>query len=351
LKLAKILLSPFALLFFLILKTRNFLYDKAFFGVTRFDIPVISVGNLSFGGTGKTPHIEYLVKLLWDQNPAVLSRGYRRKTSGYLFANPDTPATQIGDEPRQIKSRFPNLPLAVSENRVLGIPNLLFDAPETGVVLLDDGFQHRPVKPGLNILLTEYRLLFTRDFLAPMGTLREYKSAYKRADLIVVSKCPENLSLDERKTIIREINPLPHQKVFFSHLRYGQIYHWLDLSPLKKSTPVFFAGIANTSSIENYLSNHFKSYKIRKFKDHHLFSFDELRILQDEIKSLGDDAFLLTTEKDLSKLLLPEYRDLLINTPLYVLPVEVEFNPEDAILFNQTVKTYVDQTKPSYRIP
>ncbi|MFY8021281.1 MAG: tetraacyldisaccharide 4'-kinase, partial [Bacteroidia bacterium] len=223
----RFILFPLSILFYGIIKCRNFLYDSKIFGEHSFDIPTLSVGNLSFGGTGKTPHIEYLIRLLSPvAKPAVLSRGYRRKSTGYVFAQADTEAYLIGDEPKQIKSKFPLTPVAVSENRVLGIPNLLYDAPETNVVLLDDCFQHRAVKPGLNILLTEYRKPFYEDYLAPGGTLREYRSAYKRADLIVVSKSPENLKPNMKQEMIQKINPFPHQRVFFSYLQYGEIYHW-----------------------------------------------------------------------------------------------------------------------------
>lgn len=319
------------------------MYDSKIFGEHSFDIPTISVGNLSFGGTGKTPHIEYLIRLLSPYfQTAVLSRGYRRKTSGYLFAENHTEASAIGDEPKQIKTKFPLTAVAVSENRVLGIPNLLFDAPATQAILLDDCFQHRAVKPGLNILLTEFRKPFYEDYLAPGGTLREYKSAYKRADLIVVTKCPEILDEKTKMEMIRKINPFKHQRVFFSFLKYGNIYHWKTGNSIEANKVIFFGGIANTKNVETYLSGKFKEVIIRKYPDHHNYSFKDLVNLQDELNfnKIGN-SILLTTEKDLSKLNLPMYAELLENTAIYILPVEVEFHKNSGKSFDEIVFNYV----------
>ena len=342
----RFILFPLSILFYGIIRSRNFLYDRKIFGEHSFDIPTISVGNLSFGGTGKTPHIEYLIRLLSPvSNPAVLSRGYRRKSTGYVFAQNHTEAIQIGDEPKQIKSKFPFTAVAVAENRVLGIPNLLYDAPETNVVLLDDCFQHRAVKPGLNILLTEFRKPFYEDFLAPGGTLREYRSAYQRADLIVVSKSPENLSPEVKQEMIQKIKPFPHQRVFFSFLKYGNIYHWKNGHTPLANKVIFFGGIANTQSVELYLQGQFKEVVIRKYPDHHHYSFRDLVNLQDELRINQEQTILLTTEKDLSKLSLPIYAELLENTDIYILPVEVEFHKESGKNFDEIVLNYVTKNE------
>jgi tetraacyldisaccharide 4'-kinase len=339
----RFILFPFTILFYGIIRTRNFLYDHKIFGEHTFDITTISVGNLSFGGTGKTPHIEYLIRLLSGiSEPGVLSRGYRRKSSGYLFANHNTEAILIGDEPKQIKTKFPETAVAVAENRVLGIPNLLYDSPQTNVILLDDCFQHRAVKPGLNILLTEYRKPFFDDFLAPGGTLREYKSAYKRADLIVVSKCPVQLEESKKEEFIQKIKPFKHQRVFFSYLKYGEIYHWKTAQHQQAKKVIFFGGIANTSSIESYLKLKFDEVVIRKYPDHHHYTFRDLVNLQDELKSdQNNSTILLSTEKDLSKLNLPMYAELLENTAIYILPVEVAFHKNAGKSFDEIVLNYV----------
>ncbi len=339
----RFILFPFSILFYGIIRFRNFMYDSKIFGEHSFDIPTISVGNLSFGGTGKTPHIEYLIRLLGPYfQTAVLSRGYRRKTTGYLFAENHTEASAIGDEPKQIKTKFPFTAVAVSENRVLGIPNLLFDAPATQAILLDDCFQHRAVKPGLNILLTEFRKPFYEDYLAPGGTLREYKSAYKRADLIVVTKCPEILDEKTKMEMIQKINPFKHQRVFFSFLKYGNIYHWKTGNSIEANKVIFFGGIANTKSVEAYLSGKFKEVVIRKYPDHHNYTFRDLVNLQDELNfDKSGNSILLTTEKDLSKLNLPMYAELLENTAIYILPVEVEFHKNSGKSFDEIVFNYV----------
>ena len=226
----RILVAPFTLLYVGILYLRNLCYNKGLLTETSFELPIINVGNLAFGGTGKTPHIEYLIHLLKpNYKVAVLSRGYKRKTIGYFFASNESTAAQIGDEPRQIKQKFKDeIDLAVSENRVIGVPNLLFDAPETDIILLDDAFQHRAIKAGLNILLTDYNNLFTQDYLTPSGTLREYRAGYKRADIIIVTKCNADLSDSEKQQIIAEIKPLAHQKVYFSYQKFSDLVHYYN---------------------------------------------------------------------------------------------------------------------------
>ena len=200
--LVKILLSPFSLLFGLGVSFRDFLYRKELLKGIEFNIPVISVGNLSIGGAGKTPHIEYLIRLLKDYvNIATLSRGYKRKTKGFMVVHPRNTAEQVGDEPLQFKRKFPDIEVAVAEDRSFAIPELLKWNAELQIVLLDDAFQHRSIKPGLNILLTQFNLPFTRDFLLPSGRLREWRSAYERADIIVVSKCPIDVSEEEKKRV------------------------------------------------------------------------------------------------------------------------------------------------------
>jgi tetraacyldisaccharide 4'-kinase len=216
LKSFRILLLPFALLYGGIVLLRNWLYSKNIFKSTSFGLPLICVGNLSVGGTGKSPMVEYLVLHLKNlYKVATLSRGYKRKTTGYALASEHTTAIDVGDEPMQFYRKFPDVPIAVGEQRILAIPQLLHDKPETQVIILDDAFQHRAIKAGFNILLTDCGNLFTRDFYLPTGDLRDLRSSYKRADVIVVTKCRPDLSEEERQEIIKEIDPLPRQQVFF----------------------------------------------------------------------------------------------------------------------------------------
>jgi len=219
-------LLPFALLYWLGISIRNWLYKKNILKSASFGLPLICVGNLSVGGTGKSPMVEYLVSNLKDKfKVATLSRGYKRKTKGYALANENTTALEIGDEPMQFHQKFPDVPIAVGEERIHAIPQLLHDRPETQAIILDDAFQHRAIKAGLNILLTDYNNLFTRDFYLPTGDLRDSKSSYKRAEVIVVTKCKPDLAEVEKQKLVKEINLMPGQLIFFSAIVYGQLYH------------------------------------------------------------------------------------------------------------------------------
>ncbi|MBP6825343.1 MAG: tetraacyldisaccharide 4'-kinase, partial [Saprospiraceae bacterium] len=238
----RVLLLPFALLYGIGIGIRNLFYQAGVLRSVHFDLPVISVGNLSVGGAGKSPHIEYLVRWL-DRyiGIAVLSRGYGRKTMGYRQVTVIDNAEQVGDEPLQIKRKFADVPVSVSESRALGVPELVKRYPETQCVLLDDAFQHLAVTPGLNILLTEYSRPFTRDWLLPAGRLREWRHGYRRADIIIVTKCPAELTARQRYELLIEIDPFPRQRVYFSRYRYGALYEIFrpdTLRPLDLDTHV-----------------------------------------------------------------------------------------------------------------
>src|SRR5215203_2465551 len=225
LKSFRVLLLPFAILFWFAVVIRNWLYDKKIIRSISFGLPLICVGNLSVGGTGKSPMVEYLVKHLKSRfRVATLSRGYKRKTKGYALANEHTTAIDIGDEPLQFYKKFPDVPVAIGEERIVAIPQLLHDHPQTEVVILDDAFQHRAIKAGLNIILTDYFNLFTRDFFLPTGDLRDAKSSYKRAEIIVVTKCRPDLSTEEKQSLIKEIAPVEGQRIFFATISYGVPY-------------------------------------------------------------------------------------------------------------------------------
>lgn len=224
LKSFRILLLPFALVYWLVIAIRNWMYNKKIIHSTSFALPLICIGNLSVGGTGKSPMVEYLVRLLKDKfKVATLSRGYKRRTKGYALANETSDALDIGDEPMQFHIKFPDVPVAVGEERLDAIPQLLHDRPETQVIILDDAFQHRAIRAGLNILLTDYNNLFTRDFYLPTGDLRDLKSEYKRAEIIIVTKCNPGLSDSERQNLVKEINPGPG-KLFFL-LPFSMVSH------------------------------------------------------------------------------------------------------------------------------
>lgn len=324
-KIVRVFAFPFSILYQLVLRGRNFLFTIGVFKETQFDIPTISVGNLAFGGTGKTPHIEMLIRMLQSQyKTAVLSRGYQRKTKGYVFASTQSDATSIGDEPMQLKQKFPENAMAVCEDRVLGLPQLLQDAPETNVVLLDDCFQHRYLKPGLNILLSSYDNLYVLDFLFPMGTLREYAAAAKRADIIIVTKCPSQLSEEAQLQCIQQIKPLPHQSVYFSCIKYAEPFLFNHQFVERKQKVFFFAGIANIEPAIQHLKSVYKEVQYIHFKDHQAYSPDILNKIEKQWNELGNEWQLLTTEKDFSKLQTPQNQKLLQETELAILPIAVE---------------------------
>jgi len=345
--LVKILLIPFSLLYGLGVSLRDGAYRANLLKSVTFDIPTISVGNLSVGGAGKTPHIEYLIRLLKDYiNVATLSRGYGRKTQGYLLVEPQMSAQQVGDEPLQFKRKFPDIAVTVSESRAFGIPRILMDAPETQVVLLDDAFQHRSVTPGLNILLTEYNHLFTRDFLLPSGRLREWRSAYRRADVIIITKCPSQLNESEKTRILKEIKPFPHQRVFFSYYDYGRPYYIFDaryVADLQADWNVqLVSAIARTEYLTDYLQEKVESVTILEYEDHHFFTKDDMNEIKSTFERLqSDKKIILTTEKDMMRLEM--HRPFLMEhrLPVFALPVQVRFHFDEGEQFDELIKDFL----------
>ena len=348
LKSFRILLFPFSLLYWLGIAVRNFLYEKQVLKSSSFGLPLICVGNLSVGGTGKSPMVEYLIRLLEHRyHIATLSRGYKRKTKGYALAGPDTTALEIGDEPMQFHQKFPELPVAVGEERMVAIPQLLHDRPQTELIILDDAFQHRAVKAGLNILLTDYSNLFTRDFYLPTGDLRDLKSSYKRAEIIVVTKCKNGISAAEKEKIRNEIRPVNGQKLFFTGLEYGDPWHFTngDPKPLKAETEVLLVtGIANPRPLKMMLEEKHKTYQMLQFPDHHIFTIDDWKEI---IRKFGEikanDKIILTTEKDAVRL--DKFRQEASGVPLYVIPVRHQFLFEEAADFEETVIQFIQQFK------
>jgi tetraacyldisaccharide 4'-kinase len=348
LKSFRVLLLPFAVLFWIIIVIRNWLYNKNIFKSTTFGLPLICVGNLSVGGTGKSPMVEYLVLHLKNHyNVATLSRGYKRKTKGYALATESTTAIDIGDEPMQFHKKFPDVPVAVGEERIVAIPQLLHDRPETQVIILDDAFQHRAIQAGMNILLTEYSNLFTRDFFLPTGDLRDVRSSYKRAQIIVVTKCRGDLSEQERQEIIREINPLKNQKVFFTCISYGTAYHITknEFRFIDDHTEVLLVtGIANPRPLKNYLEERIQTYYMMHFNDHHIFSIDDWRDIRKRFDSIqADKKIVLTTEKDAMRLL--KFRQEIDGMPFYIVPIEHKFLFHQENEFNDEVIQFIKNFK------
>jgi tetraacyldisaccharide 4'-kinase len=345
---ARFLLIPFCLFYGLAVTVRNKLFDWGLLPSVSFDIPVISVGNLSTGGTGKTPHVEYLIRLLKNDYPlAVLSRGYKRKTRGFVLAGEASTAEEVGDEPLQIKRKFPEVVVAVHERRRKGIARILKEQPQVKAILLDDAFQHRYVKAGMNLLLTEYYFPFFRNFLLPCGTLREPRHQARRADALIVTKTPPVFSPLDRRAILQSLKPYRIKPVMFSSLAYSL---WVPVKPGKQAvqqnqvkTVFLFTGIANTSSLEEHLKPFCQELFVTRFPDHHPFSPADLKKLRKSYKeSLSRSKILLTTEKDFMRLQDPELLKVFDELPVFYIPVEVVFDKNDGAQFDEMVRAYVD---------
>ena len=348
---ALILLYPFALMYGGIISLRNIFYEAGLLKSIAFNIPVINVGNLSIGGTGKTPHIEYLIRLLTPYiNVATLSRGYKRKSKGFRMVNFHDKATVSGDEPLQFKTKFPHIPVAVSESRDIGIPMMLKQHPEIESILLDDAFQHRSVIPGLNVLLSAYNRPFYEDYLMPAGRLREPREAYERADIIIVTKCPGEISPKERKQHIADINPFPHQTVLFSRYDYETPYYIFDdtvrLTLGEDHNVILISAIANVDYLLSYLSDQVNIENTVKFEDHHYFTDMELEQFKKIYENADTDStYFLTTEKDAMRLGLHKEYLLEHNIPVFVLPAQVSFLDEDADVFEKKIKEFLIEFK------
>ena len=318
----RFLLLPFAILYGLGVRLRHFLYDRGWLSSKRYPFPILCVGNLAVGGTGKTPMVEYLVRLLGQEQVAILSRGYRRKTKGFVLADDSATAMTLGDEPYQYHRKFLRATVAVCESRQEGIERLL-ENPHFKYIILDDAFQHRKVQAGTNLLLTSYDKLYTQDFLLPVGSLRDIRSRARKAQIIIVTKCPE-LTQTEQEKIIQQLKPLPSQKVYFTSIAYSdRVYSHEDSQALKDfiATPfTLVTGIANPTPLVDFLEKQGASFEHLAYSDHHHFSNRELELLRQKGR-------ILTTEKDYVRL------EGALST-LYYLPIETQFLNDQRLIFN-----------------
>ncbi len=276
---------------------------------------------------------------------AVLSRGYKRKTRGYALATDDSTALEIGDEPMQFFNKFPDVTVAVGEERVVAIPELLHDRPDTEVIILDDAFQHRSVRAGCNILLTDYSNLFTRDWFLPTGDLRDQQKSARRADIIVVTKCPADISLAEKNQLIREISPATGQHIFFTTISYGKPYQVITHESwhADKSTEVLLVtGIANPGSLKKHLEEKFNGYEELAFSDHHIFTIDDLKYIIKKFNQIaGEKKILLTTEKDAVRL--QKFSQQLRVLPFYVMPIQPVFLFNEENQFTRLITTFIQE--------
>ncbi len=355
-------LYPVSWLYGTVVIMRNKLFDWGLFRSKSFDVPVISVGNLAVGGTGKTPHTEYLIKLLHDKyQVAVLSRGYKRRTQGYVLATPQSTARTIGDEPYQMYTKFPSVTLAVDENRCHGIERLLaLKEPVVDIVLLDDAFQHRYVKPGLSILLTDYHRLFCDDTLLPAGRLREPVSGKNRAQIVIVTKCPQDIKPIDFNIITKRLNLYPYQQLFFSSFHYGSLQpvfqqgiketnvnivpasKGIPLSALTDTDILLVTGIASPAPILERLEGCTKQIETLSFSDHHDFTHKDMQQIKERFKQLtGEKRLIITTEKDATRLVNHPGLDEELKPFIYALPIEIEILQNQQDKFNQHIIDYV----------
>lgn len=336
------LLFPFAILYGLITSIRNFLFDKGILKSYSFDLPVIAVGNLSVGGTGKTPQIEYLIRLLSNKYKiATLSRGYKRQSKGFILAEANTNAAILGDEPFQFFQKFPSIQVAVDADRKNGIEQLLSQQEKPEVILLDDAFQHRKVKAGFYILLTSYGDLYSDDFMLPTGNLRESRSGAKRANVIIVTKCPFNLSLEQRNDIKNRLKVSEDQELYFTFIAYEDFIYSenrkINVNEIQSAAKLLVAGIAKPEPFFAYLQD--TNDVCLSFPDHHNFTDKDIL----EIKNLAQNNIIITTEKDYVRL-----KGSLPSEQLFYLPIQSSFvsGPDSEVSergdnFDKTIIDYV----------
>jgi tetraacyldisaccharide 4'-kinase len=349
-------LLPFAFFYGLAVLLRNWLFDIRILKSKKFKIPVISVGNITVGGTGKTPHVEYLVDLLRKEySLAVLSRGYKRKTKDFRFASKRSPIKEIGDEPLQIKLKFPTVPVAVERDRVKGIKKLMHSIHDLEVVILDDAYQHRKVKPGLSILLIDYNRPIFNDILLPAGNLREFRRNTNRADVIVVTKCPENLTQHESEVFISKLKLRKKQEVYFTRYEYGspqpvfpvRIQDNLTYKHLHKSGTciMLVTGIANPFPLKNFLAEIVNVREEMAFPDHHNFTRQDIQLIRRTFNTMeAEEKYIIVTEKDAVRIRESEFDEKSFKKSFYYIPIEVKLLLKGEKPFMKRVLKYLKKS-------
>ena len=348
-----ILFFPFAIIYGIIIAIRNWLFDQDLLSSTTFNIPTISIGNLVVGGTGKTPHTEFILSVLQsDWKTAMLSRGYKRKTTGFQLATTESNSQTIGDEPFQIFTKFPAVTVAVDENRVHGVKKLMEIIPDIQLVVLDDAFQHRYIQTGLSILLTDYSNLYSRDMLLPAGSLREWRSGSKRANIIVITKCPENLKPIEMRLFETELNLQDNQILFFSSFIYDELKpvfsdssheNW-TYQKIKESNAeiLLVTGIASPVQILEQLAKFTSTVKTLIFEDHHAFQSKDFSSINKKFNAISSaDKIIIVTEKDAARLVTNSNYPEILKGQTFSIPIRVEILHDQEDLFIQKIKNYV----------
>ncbi|MFI3261908.1 MAG: tetraacyldisaccharide 4'-kinase [Rikenellaceae bacterium] len=330
---SKIFKVPLSWLYGFGVDFRNWLYDSKIIKSTEFDIPVVCVGNITVGGTGKTPHVEYLIEFLSKKyNVAVISRGYKRKTKGYILVDIDHTSRQVGDEPKQIKHKFPNIPVAVCADRVQGIEYLREDHPEINLIIMDDGMQHRRVKPKVNVALIDINRPIYEDYLLPNGSLRDRRSKLSIAQIVIVTKCPEHIQPIEMRLIYKNLNLMGYQNLYFS--RMGMLKPQPIFPHVVKNNTdvlmegdnvVLMSGIGNPKHFKDSISSKYKIIDTIVFTDHHVYKTKDLKLMQQALKKDMKNVFIVTTEKDATKLFNSKKIPRYIMERLYYIPIRCEF--------------------------
>ena len=342
-------LLPFSWIYGSIVRFRNWLFDMGLKKSKSFSIPIISVGNITVGGSGKTPHVEYLIRLLHDKAKiAVLSRGYKRKSHGYVLAEESTTMPEIGDEPFQMHQKFSDIYVAVDAKRARGIENLQNDeaTKDVDVVLLDDAFQHRYVKPGINILLVDYHRLIIYDKMLPAGRLREPLSGKNRADIVIITKCPKDLKPMEFRVLTKAMDLYPFQKLYFTSINYDTpkgVFEekQIELDKLQDYHVLLLTGIASPKQMEHDLKPMTKDITNLSFGDHHSFKGKDIDRINDAFESIPEPRIIITTEKDAVRLRETEGLYEKVKSNMYELPIKVSFMLDQQDNFNEKIISYV----------
>lgn len=343
-------LLPLGLLYGTVTAIRNLLFDIKILPSKKFSVPVISVGNLTTGGTGKTPHVEYLIRLLKDNYQiATVSRGYKRKTSGFVIGDSNSDYRQLGDEPAQFIKKFPDITVSVDESRVRGIKSIIALKPQTNVFLLDDAYQHRYVSAGLKILLTDYRNLYTRNYPLPAGNLREFRCGSNRADIIIVTKTDKVLPSMLRQHLIEEIKPKSHQKLYFSYITYGKptpLTEAAKNATIDKFTNILLiAGIANPYPLEEHIKKTTDKLETILFPDHYQYKTSDLLAIQNRFHDIfSKKKVIITTEKDAMRLSDPVLKEYIDKLPVFYIPIEIAFHHDDKENFDNDILNYISRT-------
>lgn len=356
-----ILLFPLSVLYGFITDLRNFFYNKGLLKSEVFDIPIICVGNITVGGTGKTPHTEYMARLLSkDFNVAILSRGYKRKSDGFVLGSEISDVDELGDEPFQMLNKMPEVTVAVDKDRVHGVKMLMGLKPETDVIILDDGYQHRRLKPGFTILLVDYSRPIGKDHMLPYGNLREHKKNTKRADIILITKCPRDLSPELKNILTDELQGKNSQEIFFTSLKYDipvsvfginkKIYP--EWNSFLESGAVVITGIARPEPLLVHLQKLFSEIKHLDYPDHHDFTEADLQSCLSAFKELKTTfRYFITTEKDAVRLRNIPYLPEEIKDNLYLIPVSIQFHGSEKERFDKLIFDYVRENRRNGSLP